>query len=220
MCVGSREQLPRPVDARTRKGRFPRPAGEIQSAGGYNLANSRLAVPRQPGRKLSFREAAMIKSWRDDQNLPPLVLRVLSRRSMLTCALAGTGRAGRWHRGRIRSIETRNAPAAEAEEIAAAEKVARDGKLGPLRHSTSEHFLAIGNAPDEASRGCAQALRITGTGFSCSFSDTRIQAGLSRSPAHHRDTQGCTVVRRLPGRKTRQGRGRLLRPRHQAALDL
>jgi hypothetical protein len=57
----------------------------------------------------------------------------------------------------------------EADEIAAAEKVARDGKLGPLRHSSSEHFLAIGNAPDEHRQAALKLCESLGQDFLAHF---------------------------------------------------
>jgi hypothetical protein len=57
----------------------------------------------------------------------------------------------------------------EADEIEAAEKVARDGKLGPLRHSTSAHFLAIGDAPNEHREAALKLCESVGKDFLARF---------------------------------------------------
>jgi hypothetical protein len=57
----------------------------------------------------------------------------------------------------------------EADEIEAADKVARDAKLGPLRHSSSAHFLAIGNAPDEHRKAALKLCESLGQDFLAHF---------------------------------------------------
>jgi hypothetical protein len=110
----------------------------------------------------------MIKSWRDDQNVPSLDPEVLSRRSMLTCALLALSGLG----GSTAAVFAQSKPdrsTTEAEEIAAAEKVARDAKLGPLSHSTSAHFLAIGDAPDEHREAALKLCEALGQDFLAQF---------------------------------------------------
>jgi hypothetical protein len=110
----------------------------------------------------------MIKSWRNDQNVAPLIPEVMSRRSMLTRALLTLGGLG----AGISVALGQSKPArstTEAEEIAAAEKVARTANLGPLRHSASPHFLAIGNAPDEHREAALRLCEALGQDFLTQF---------------------------------------------------
>src|SRR4051812_10099351 len=110
----------------------------------------------------------MIKSWCDNQNVPPLDLELLSRRSMLTSALltlSGLGSAT----AAVFAQSNPDRSTTEPEEIAAAENVARDAKLGPLRHSTSEHFLAIGNAPDQHREDALRLCESLGQDFLAHF---------------------------------------------------
>jgi Protein of unknown function (DUF1570) len=110
----------------------------------------------------------MITSWRDGQNLPPLDSEVLSRRSLLSGALLALAGLASGSAPALAQSKTAS-PTSEAEEIAAAEKVARDGKLGPLRHSTSEHFLAVGNAPDEHRKAALRLCESLGGDFLAHF---------------------------------------------------
>jgi hypothetical protein len=51
-------------------------------------------------------------------------------------------------RARAGQADGTSATPAESREISSVEQAARSAKLGPLRHSRSEHFLGIGDAPD------------------------------------------------------------------------
>ena len=161
----------------------------------------------------------MIKSWRNDQKVPPLVPEVLSRRSMLTGVLLALAGLGLCTAAALAQSKPESSTA-EADEIAAAEKVARDGKLGPLRHSTSEHFLAIGNAPDEHRQAALKLCESLGQDFLAHFR----KLGFKLAYPDHRLT--IVTLKDAPsyavflGKEPDQGRGRLLRPRYQAALDL
>jgi len=87
---------------------------------------------------------------------------------MLTCALLALSGLG----GSTAAVFAQSKPdrsTTEAEEIAAAEKVARDAKLGPLSHSTSAHFLAIGDAPDEHREAALKLCEALGQDFLAHF---------------------------------------------------
>jgi Protein of unknown function (DUF1570) len=118
-----------------------------------------------------------------------------SRRSVLTAAVLTLVSRGTQSIAAFPDPQGKpEAVLAEKEEIAAAEKVARDGKLGPLRHSTSEHFLAIGDSGDKhrtealklsESMGQSFLAHFRALGFKVAYPDRRLVIVTLNGPASY-----------------------------------